>query len=324
MLASASSCSVFKNPVSGQKPATEKVDKTKKVQAKAKKDSSKKKKTTAVAADKKSEKASSKKANDKKSKNNSKVVVAAKKDTASVKPEVVLGSTDVKAIQGEWFIRNVNGQDISGDNRPYLFFDTKALRFYGSNGCNILNGDFISTSQNELTLLNVATSMRSCEKSTTLEYLINNALVDIHSYKIKSNGDESTLYLISKGGRTLMTLCRHNIGYVNGAWNVKSINGEEIDNEKIRFIIDVNEHRIHGYAGCNLINGEIFVDPDKGNSIQFQNIKSQGQTCPDIAVESNLLVALEEIEHCSVNNEGDLILTSNDGNAVIVLSPIEI
>ena len=101
MLICGSSCSVFKNPVSGQKSTTEKVDKSKKVQAKQKKDSSKKKKVTAVAANKKSEKASAKKSNDKKSKNSNRITVAAKEDTVSVKPELTVGATNVGDIQGE-------------------------------------------------------------------------------------------------------------------------------------------------------------------------------------------------------------------------------
>jgi len=230
-------------------------------------------------------------------------------------------SAEINELSGEWVIQKVSGQTIKGDNRPYIFFEPEKMQFYGSNGCNIINGYIVSNNTKELAFTDVATSMRTCGQSTKTEFLINNAIADVTNFEIKTTGDESLLNLYSKNGRTLIALSRHNISYVNGAWVVKSINGTDIDNDRLKFIIDLPERKIHGFAGCNIINGKIFTDPDKINSIQFQDITSTRMACPDSSTESNLLIALEEVESCHLMDDNTVVLSTKSGVTKITLEP---
>lgn len=66
-------------------------------------------------------------------------------------------------INGEWTIYSVRGNVVTGEERPYITFDLPAKRFYGSNGCNIINGDLLSEAQDSLRLENIISTMRMCQ-----------------------------------------------------------------------------------------------------------------------------------------------------------------
>ena len=75
-------------------------------------------------------------------------------------------------LNGEWTVAEVNGAKITGEeNRPYINFSVAEKRFYGSNGCNILNGDFV-VKGTELSFENVIATQRACHEAP-FEYEIN-------------------------------------------------------------------------------------------------------------------------------------------------------
>lgn len=304
---SLSGCAVFNNPATKstatKKEKTEKKDKTKPAPAKkgavqAKPATSEPKKKTPV--------------------NNAKPAAENK-----TKPEQQTVSGNQSSLYGEWLIQTVNGQKIKGDDRPFLFFDLKNSLFYGNNGCNVLNGGLVFSANNGVELTNVATSMRMCQPSSPTEYLINNAVNDVRRFSIVTTGDESLLYLSTKEGRTLMTLRRHNIGFANGTWMVTAIDGIPVKNDNLKFLIDIPERKIHGYAGCNIVNGKIFIDPDKSNSLQFQNLVSTRMSCPDASTESKLLVALEEVVSCHYMPDGTLVMRAANGEDKVKMERFE-
>ena len=326
---SLSACSVFNNPATSSS-SNSKAQETEKIKPE------KKKKDKNKASDKKKKTVQAKPVSKPTSNNKAKPAKlpekeavntngpASKVQSASVaSPKSVTTASGNKELQGEWLIQMVSGQKVKGDDRPYIFFDVNKNVFYGNNGCNVLNGALVFTGTNGVRFDNVAVSMRMCQPASSTEYLINNAMTDVAQFAIETTGDESLLNLRTKEGRTLIVLRRHNLAYANGAWMVKSINSEPVNNPELKFVIDIPERKIHGYGGCNIINGKIFIDPDKSNSIQFQNLNSTRMTCPDAATESRLLIVLEEVVSCHRLPDGTLVFRSADGLDKVTLTPIE-
>lgn len=225
-------------------------------------------------------------------------------------------------LDGEWTISEVNGRKVTGEERPYMTFSTSEGRIYGSNGCNIINGDYnISDSGNALTFTNVITTQRACADAP-FEYEINQALDKVKSYSVEKKGNEYYLNLLN-GNHRVMVLRKHNMDFLNGVWKVKNIKGKKVDNENVRLVIDIPELKLHGNTGCNILNGSLWIDPDKTSSIQFQQIATTRMMCDEKSrkVETSLLVALEEVE--SARKDGEKVkMYDKDGNKIIELTEI--
>lgn len=226
-------------------------------------------------------------------------------------------------IAGEWTIYKVNDRLITGEeNRPYIIFDESCNRFYATNGCNTLNGDYLLGSANRISLSNVISTMRSCPDAT-FEYEINNAINDARSISASRQGNEFYLDIKDESGRVIMILRKHNMDYLNGSWQIVNINENSCDNEALQMVIDIPELKIHGNTGCNIFNGSLLIDPDKSNSIMFQQIISTRMSCPDIQQETALLIALEEVDHClPIDNTDKVVLYNRKGKQVLVLQRI--
>ena len=124
-----------------------------------------------------------------------------------------------------------------------------------------------------------------------------------------------------------MKLQKQNLAFLNGAWQGTASEGKAIT-AKIKIVIDVEEKRVHGNAGCNLINGEIIVNLDKGNGIEFKNLATSRMICPDIATEQAFLLALENVDTAAEGETpNQAVLKDNDGKTILSLtrlSPDEI
>ena len=80
----------------------------------------------------------------------------------------------------------------------------------------------------------------------------------------------------------------------------------------------------HGNSGCNIVNGTLYIDPDKDWAIQFQSLVSTRKMCPNMSVETALLVALEETEYCKEINNDEISLMDGKGNQTVVLRRLEL
>ena len=47
-----------------------------------------------------------------------------------------------------------------------------------------------------------------------------------------------------------------------------SINGKEYNNPDMEMVIDIQEQKLHGNSGCNIMNGSLSINPDKSNFIK--------------------------------------------------------
>lgn len=225
-------------------------------------------------------------------------------------------------LNGEWNIDNVNGQKVTGEERPALTFDLTQGRLYGNNGCNIINANLITAKGNKLRFDKMLSTRRLCADAP-FEYIINTTLDKVRSYKISRYGHEYYLDLFNDRGHLIMVLRKHNMDFLNGAWRVTAVNGKPNSNEAIRFVIDLPEKKLHGNAGCNIVNGEISVDPDVSNSVQFYNLATTRMMCPDIATETEVLVALEETEKAFAKNDDTVTFVNHAGKPVLSLVRID-
>lgn len=225
-------------------------------------------------------------------------------------------------INGEWTISSVAGNVVTGEERPYVTFDLAAKRFYGSNGCNYVNGDIVAETQGTLRLTNLITSMRMCEDAP-YEYLINLALSEVCSYIPRQEGSVTYLDLNGADGRAVMVLRRHNMEFANGAWRITVLNGTEMK-EEASITIDVNELRIHGNTGCNIFNGTIFIDPDKVDSMQFADLGCTRMSCENNVRETELLLALEQVESARPDGKNKMNMYSTDGTLLLTLERLKL
>ena len=225
-------------------------------------------------------------------------------------------------LNGEWNIDNVNGQKVTGEDRPFIGFDLAQRRFYGNNGCNLINGEAITDRNNRLQFGSMISTQRYCADAP-FQYIITSTLEQVRSYKVSRYGNEYYLDLFNQRGHLIMVLRKHDIEFLNGAWRVTAINGTPNSNEAIRFVIDLPEKKIHGNAGCNIINGEISIDPDVTNSVQFANIASTRMMCPDLSTETAVLVALEETEKVLAKSDDTISFINHAGNTVLQLVRID-
>lgn len=230
-------------------------------------------------------------------------------------------SADIR-LDGEWNIDNVNGQKVTGEERPFITFDLSQGRIYGNNGCNIVNANAVTAKGNKLQFTGMMSTQKYCANAP-FEHLINTTLDQVRSYKISRYGHEYYLDLFNDRGHLIMVLRKHNMDFLNGAWRVTAINGQPNSNEGVQFVFDLPEKKIHGNAGCNIINGEISIDPDVTNSVQFSNIASTRMMCPDIATETAVLVALEETEKAFAKSDDTVTFVNHAGKPVLQLIRID-
>lgn len=248
------------------------------------------------------------------------------KNTATTKPE----ASDKKSkkqpigdeLAGEWLVTSVGETEIEGeDDMPYINFDTANKLLYLYNGCNYSNGSYTLSESNELTIGLLTSTARYCA-NLGYDILISGVISDDATLtaEIKRIGQESYLYLRSNRGKTLMTLRRHNMEFLNGKWYVASIEGNTIDDEEANIFIDIHELKIHGNTGCNYFNGTIYIDPSRSNAIDFSNMALTRMACPKSAQETAMMVALEQTASAIAGrHEATVLFLDKDGRQLMTL-----
>lgn len=230
------------------------------------------------------------------------------------------------ALIGDWAILDIEGNQVktSEEDYPYIGFQPSAtapgiLDFYAYNGCNFLNGkvtvkngvishnsDFIST-------------MKMCPDAE-YELAIAGALEKMKSLKVQRLNNESFLYLNDAAGNTIMTLRRHNLNFLEGAWRVTQLGDTKVPAKaELQIVVDLSSNTIHGDAGCNVLNGSVNIDMDRENGISFSRLTTTRMTCPDIALEQSFLEALGNVRSAIQVGKDNAHLRDLAGNTIIIL-----
>lgn len=224
---------------------------------------------------------------------------------------------------GMWTVASVGEtQIVAEDEAPYISFD-RAGRFYASDGCNIINGDYALRSDGTLVLSQVLSTMKYCPD----DYSALIASVFSGSTKLGADcrriGQDTYLYLKGANGNVTMTLRRHNMEFLNGNWQVMSIDGMKVNDEEVNIFIDIAELKVHGNTGCNFFNGVIYIDPNRSNAIDFSDMGVTRKACPNSDRERMMLVALEEARTAiSGKNDDTVLLLNKAGKELMTLKRI--
>lgn len=229
-------------------------------------------------------------------------------------------------LNGEWTIIEVGKRKIVRDeDMPYINFSAAEDRFYASNGCNILNGTFLTPADNQITFANVLSTMKYCHDND-FQYQINEVLRDgaqIYT-KFTKSGNETILHLsAAPAGQPLLTLRRHNLEQINGLWDVTRLNGKKVNVPDANIFFDITELTVHGNTGCNYFNGSLRIDPTIPNAISFSGMAVTGRMCENTDFEMTMLVALEEAHTYRISGRGNsatLILLDHGGHEVMHLN----
>lgn len=223
-------------------------------------------------------------------------------------------------VKGDWAIETVNGHDVVGEKAPYLKFVPSEGRVYGNNGCNVINAQYqYNPADSTISFSYLSTTMRLCHKEGLTDTEINLAMDATRFYKWNLNGDDYYITLLNAEKEPVMTLMHQNFQFLNGTWAVKQISGEAVNVPKMKLVIDVEEGKLHGNTGCNVINGALEINMESANSISFQAIAKTMMLCPDDKYETQLLVALEEAMKAKPLQGGKVELLDSQGKAVLVL-----
>lgn len=223
-------------------------------------------------------------------------------------------------VKGDWAIEKVFGEEAVGEKAPFLKFALSDDRVYGNNGCNTINAEYkYNPSDSTLVFENVAVTMMLCAKEGITDYLINQALNETRRYALKDVEDGYIMTLYNEAGKEVMLLTHQNLDFLNGTWKVIEIDGEPIDVENMKLVIDVDEHKVHGNTGCNVFNGKLETDMETPNTFSFESMAVTMMYCPQIEYQTAMLVALEDAERAKPIDKNRVQLLNASGRPVITL-----
>ena len=231
-------------------------------------------------------------------------------------------------LSGDWAIESVLGKKAVGETAPFIKFVPAEKRIYGNNGCNIINGMYnTSFADKTVSFSNLATTMMLCAESNITDVEIGEALGLTVRYTVENGADsESILKFYDAGGKEVMQLMHRDFHFLDGTWAVVEIDGEKVNIDGMKVALDVDEKKMHGNTGCNIINGELETDMDAANSISFSKIAMTRMACPNSGWETRMTMALEEAVTAKKVSADEIEFIGSNGKQVMLLkktSPIE-
>lgn len=228
-------------------------------------------------------------------------------------------------LSGEWLMVQVGAETLDRDeDMPYIIFD-KSGRFYANDGCNTINGDWKLGADDCFRFSSLMMTRRYCPDEN-VQHTIATVLDDKKPVQAKFSevGTESYIDLIGASGKTAVRLRRANIDFLNGEWEITSVNGTSINMDAPADIFfDIAERKVHGNTGCNYFNGEIYLDHRQSNAIDLSKMGLTRMACPYSEQETALMVALEEATTALSGGKNSAMLLSADGRELVTLRRAE-
>lgn len=228
-------------------------------------------------------------------------------------------------LSGEWNIVEVNGQQLSGDSDPFIGFDMEGKRIYGNAGCNRMMGAFELDSVNagKIKLTQMGMTRMMCPDMET-ERVVTEALNKVAGY----TGTEAGVALTDAEGKELVILQKReqkalSLADLAGEWKIATVDGAEVvvgKEDKVPFLaFDTAEMRVHGNAGCNLINGGFSQEEGQPASLRFSQMISTMMAGPNMKLEGKILKAIDQVRSFAAGENGVIILQDAEGNVVLTL-----
>lgn len=235
-------------------------------------------------------------------------------------------AVSLSSLNGDWNIVEINGTAVvpaQGQQIPFIGFDTATGKVYGYSGCNRIIGSFdVNGKAGSLDLGALGSTRMACP-DMTMEQNVLGALAQVKGYQ--KMGKEN-MALCNASNRPVVVLAKKTadvkVSDLQGEWNITDVNGEAVPAgmEKQPFIaFDVKEQRVHGTAGCNLINGGFKTEEGNVLSISFPAMASTMMACPDMETEGKIMSALNEVKSFGRLAGGGIGLYDANGALVLVL-----
>ncbi len=224
-------------------------------------------------------------------------------------------------IGGEWTIVQVGSTVIDRDeNMPYIIFQPSSASFFANNGCNTLNGAYSIDKDDVITFHNVLSTLRMCP-DVNFDSEINAVVTENVPVKLRMSevGAESFVEFLSEAGKPLMRLRRGNLQFLNGNWDVESISGLDKLDVPAHIFFDLAELRLNGNTGCNIVNGEIYLDHRHSNAVDFSKMGLTRMACPYDKQQTAMLVALEETASAISDGADKVMLLGSTGKVLMTL-----
>ena len=237
-------------------------------------------------------------------------------------------------LDGQWAIMDINGETVKATDdadTPYMRFEKNLenpnwMDIMVYTGCNFVNGTFSLDGNKIVKQGEILKTLKACADAKYETPLVN-ALNKMQTLKIEQINNENYLTLKNSSGATLMTLRRHNLNFMDGAWQVTKVKDKNTSMMNIKMVIDLENNKVHGSAGCNVMNGEVNIDMNINNGIRFKDVNTTRMTCPDLETEYLFLNTLKEVaavQQGSVSKDvvQNANLLNSQGETVIQLKRI--
>lgn len=222
-------------------------------------------------------------------------------------------------LAGEWVIVRVNDVNLPlEDEMPYIVFDPSERRFYSSNGCNVLNGDYTVNSNGRLVTDHVMMTMMYCQ-DVPGEAQITRVLGGTDPITVQVTNVSQDSYLVMTAGGQTIVASKHNMEFLNGQWLITQLNGKQIKDPEANLFIDVPALKIHGNTGCNYFNGTLYIDPTKAKSVEFGEMATTRMACPKMEQEQQILFALESVKQAKREGKDGVALLNANGQTIMKL-----
>lgn len=251
--------------------------------------------------------------------------VAPPRKSATYSPEELAKGV----VTGDWAIVTVGDKPaVGGVKAPFLKFFPGEKRVYGNNGCNTYNANYTYNAKDStLQFTNSMTTMMACDASVT-DIEVNTALNAVRYYSWSHNDTHYYMTFYDVSRRPVMTLMHQNFRFLNGTWRVASIKnlnlltlpGDKAPETPLMMVIDIDEGKVHGNTGCNILNGSVEVNMETPNSISFVNMATTRRMCPpETNYENEFVVALEEVTTAHPVDKNSVELINGAGTVIITL-----
>lgn len=260
--------------------------------------------------------------------NSSQAITTANSAAVEAKPvQQMQRSQVIQNIAGDWGVMEVGGvavSDVTPETFPYLSLSPNELNpgsavdFCAYNGCNIINGTFTLNGNQVQKTGEYASTMQMCPDAK-YEMAMATALEQMRQIKLERLNNEWFMYLQNNEGQTLMALRKHNLNFLSGAWRITKINGKSIPKDAgIQMVVDLANYKIHGNAGCNVLNGTISVNMEIENGVKFGNLATTRMACPNLDLEQQFLQALGETVAALPTDKDNTALLRNTQDETVI------
>ena len=198
-------------------------------------------------------------------------------------------------LEGSWDIVQVGDEVLSPgqENSPFITFDLAQGRIWGNSGCNRMMGTFQTDSlqPGSLTFGAVATTRMACPN------------MEIENNILKACDQKGKELLLLQQRPEIAAAADSTA--LEGAWAIRTVNGAALgETEKTPMLqFTLAEHRVHGNAGCNVINGTFELDPQNPSALTFGPMITTMMACQNMDAETAVLQALAQVQSFRVAGE---------------------